>query len=454
MACIFISAAHKSSGKTTVSVGLGAALTNRGLSVQPFKKGPDYIDPMWLSAATGRACHSLDFHTMTDDVIRNDYARHAADADLALIEGNKGLFDGLDLDGGNSNAAMASFLDTPVILVIDARGMTRGIAPLILGYQAFGPEVRIQGVILNNIGGSRHEAKLRRIVEHYTDVEVLGAVQRDSSLGIEERHMGLIPDIETPDKLTIIRAAANAIKSQVNLERVVEIAATAKLPPIPPPGPANVKADLTIGYALDSAFGFYYPGDLDALRAAGAKLVPINMMTASRLPDIDGLIIGGGFPETHMTELEANTSMRNEVREAIDSGMPCYAECGGMIYLARRLSWNGKTSEMAGVIAADVTIHEKPQGRGYVKLMSTGQSPWPLPTLVPAHEFHYASLDNVPENTVFAYQVMRGTGIDGKHDGIVHKNLLASFCHLRSTASTPWAAGFTDFVRNHKNTNP
>ncbi len=184
MACIFISAAHKSSGKTTVSTGLGAAFTGRGISVQPFKKGPDYIDPMWLSAATGRACHSLDFHTMADDEIRDTYARHAADAELALIEGNKGLFDGLDLDGGNSNAAMASFLETPVILVIDARGMTRGIAPLILGYQAFGPEVRIQGVILNNIGGSRHEAKLRRIVEHYTDVEMLGAVQRDDKLSI------------------------------------------------------------------------------------------------------------------------------------------------------------------------------------------------------------------------------------------------------------------------------
>ncbi len=265
--------------------------------------------------------------------------------------------------------------------------------------------------------------------------------------------MGLVTSIETADRIAIIGAAAEAIEKQVNLERVLEIAATARPVPAAAPEPATVRADVTIGYALDSAFGFYYPGDLDALRTAGAALVPINMMSASKLPDIDGLIIGGGFPETHIRELEANSSLRHDLRDAIDNGLPCYAECGGMIYLARRLTWNGETGEMAGVIAADVTIHKKPQGRGYVKLRTTGQEPWPLPARIPAHEFHYASLENMQGNTAFAYQVMRGTGIDGNNDGIVYKNLLASFCHLRNTAANPWAERFTDFVRAHKRAN-
>ena len=190
---LLISAAHKSSGKTTVSLGLCAALATRGLAVQPFKKGPDYIDPMWLGRAAGRPCYNLDFHCMAHAEILGSVGHHAGNADIALIEGNKGLYDGLDLDGSNSNAALARLTQTPVVLVLDARGMTRGIAPLILGNQAFDPEVNIAGVILNQLGGSRHEAKLRAVIEHYTDVPVIGGVHRDRALEIVERHLGLIP---------------------------------------------------------------------------------------------------------------------------------------------------------------------------------------------------------------------------------------------------------------------
>jgi cobyrinic acid a,c-diamide synthase len=196
MAQLFISAAHKSSGKTTISVGLAAALAARGLAVQTFKKGPDYIDPMWLALASGRPCRNLDFHLMSRDEIGASFARHAAAADVSLVEGNKGLHDGLDLDGSNSNAALAALLGAPVVLVLDARGMTRGVAPLILGYQAFDPAVRIAGVILNNLGGARHEAKLRAVIEHYTDCAVLGAVPCDERLAITERHLGLVPSNE------------------------------------------------------------------------------------------------------------------------------------------------------------------------------------------------------------------------------------------------------------------
>ncbi len=198
MASLFISAAHKSSGKTTVSIGLCAALRKRGLVVQPFKKGPDYIDPIWLGMVAGRTCYNLDFFTAGKQETIEDFARHNQSADISIIEGNKGLYDGLDLDGSNSNAALAKSLHSPVILVIDARGTMRGIAPLLIGYQVFDSEVNIAGVIVNMTGGSRHESKLRAAVEHYTDIPFLGALGKDSSISLDEQHIGLIPCNEEP----------------------------------------------------------------------------------------------------------------------------------------------------------------------------------------------------------------------------------------------------------------
>ena len=235
MSRLLISAAHKSSGKTTVSLGLCAALAARDLVVQPFKKGPDYIDPMWLGLAAGRPCHNLDFYCMSHEEILATVGHYSTDADISLIEGNKGLYDGLDLDGSNSNAALATLTHTPVILVLDARGMTRGIAPLILGYQAFDPEVRIAGIILNQLGGSRHEAKLRAVIEHYTDVPVIGGVHRNQALEIVERHLGLIPsneDCAADKKIIEIR---DRIKDQVDLDRLLAVAGHDTLDFTPPP---------------------------------------------------------------------------------------------------------------------------------------------------------------------------------------------------------------------------
>lgn len=457
MAHIFISAAHKSSGKTTVSIGLAAALAGQGLNVQTFKKGPDYIDPMWLSRATGRPCRNLDYYTMSNQEILASFSRHGDGSDFALIEGNKGLYDGLDLEGGNSNAALATLLGAPVILVIDARGMTRGIAPLILGYQAFDPALNIAGIILNKVGGPRHERKLRAIINHYTNVPVLGAVQRDEQLEIAERHLGLTPSNEAPQADAKISAIAALIAKQVDLEAIKAIASGAvemSAPALPRRRADN--SDISIGIARDAAFGFYYPGDLEALEDAGAKLVDIDMTRDHSLPEIDGLFIGGGFPETRMAELEANQPMRNAVAGAIEEGLPAYAECGGLMYLARSLTWNGERHNMAGVIAGDVVMHKTPQGRGYVRLRETGLGPWPLfdaggrPGEIPAHEFHYSSIENLEGEPVFAYQVLRGHGFDGNNDGLVHRNLLASYAHLRDVGANRWAARFINFVRSCK----
>jgi cobyrinic acid a,c-diamide synthase len=450
---LFISAAHKSSGKTTVCVGLAAALAARGETVQPFKKGPDYIDPLWLGMAAGRPCYNLDAYLMEADEIRGQVARAMRGASIGIVEGNKGLYDGLDLEGANSNAAMAALLGTPVVLVLDARGMTRGIAPLILGYQAFDRSIRIAGVILNQLGGPRHEAKLRAVIEHYTDVPVLGAVQHDERIAIAERHLGLVPSNEASEARAVICRIAEAIAGQVDLERLREVArqaaplAAAREAPRSPGG-----APVRIGIARDAAFGFYYPGDLDALRGAGAELVDFDALHAGHLPPVDGLFIGGGFPETHLEALAANAGLRRELHDAIEAGMPAYAECGGLMYLARGIEWDGRAAPMVGVIPADIVMHRRPVGRGYVHLRETGHGPWPRAQAQPirAHEFHYSSVENLAPGVEFAYEVERGHGVDGRHDGIVHKNLLASFAHLRDVAGNPWAHRFVDFVRSCK----
>jgi cobyrinic acid a,c-diamide synthase len=452
MSRLLISAAHKSSGKTTVSLGLCAALAARGLAVQPFKKGPDYIDPMWLGRAAGRPCHNLDFHCMSHAEILSSVGQHAGNADIALIEGNKGLYDGLDLEGSNSNAALAKLTLTPVVLVLDARGMTRGIAPLILGNQAFDPEVNIAGVILNQLGGSRHEAKLRAVIEHYTDVPVLGGVHRDRALEILERHLGLIPSNEADAadaKIATIRAL---IEQQVDLDRLLAVAGDSPFSFVPPPVavPSSASQQVRIGVARDAAFGFYYPDDLDALQQAGAELVMFDTLRDATLPAVDGLFIGGGFPESHMQALEQNSALRRTIREAIENGLPAYAECGGLMYLSRSLSWHGECREMVGVIPADCVMHERPRGRGYVSLQETPCAPWPpgpQSQEFAAHEFHYSGLENLPDNLQFAYEVKRGTGIDGRHDGIVLHRLLACYSHMRDTAQHHWARRFVEFVR-------
>jgi cobyrinic acid a,c-diamide synthase len=305
MAHLYIAAAHKSSGKTSVSTGLTAALAERGLSVQPFKKGPDYIDPLWLARAAGRACYNLDFFTQSRAEIHSMFTEKSLDADISIIEGNKGLFDGLDVEGTDSNAALAKMLSSPVVLVIETGGMTRGIAPLIRGYLDFDPDADIRGVILNKVGGARHETKLRSALERYTDTEVLGVIGRDAALEIPERHLGLIPANEAGAPDTVIARLAAAVTAGVDLDRIIDISGDAALPAAmagPVAGPqqqaVDARPDVRIAIARDAAFGFYYPDDLEAFTRAGAELVPFDTLIDTQLPEADGLFIGGGFPET------------------------------------------------------------------------------------------------------------------------------------------------------------
>ena len=452
---LLVTATRKSSGKTTVTLGLSAAWASNGIAVQPFKKGPDYIDPMWLSAAAGRPCINLDFHTMSQDEILQLCDRYAGDADIALIEGNKGLFDGLDLHGSDSNAALARLLKAPVLLLIDVEGMTRGVAPIINGYRSFDPDINFAGVVLNNYAGDRHLAKLRAVIESYTDMPVLGAVPRSAELAIAERHLGLTTLRETGEAVHRLDCIRRIVEDSVDLDKLRDLAAEAPLLEVPPvlQIEQGAFAGLRIGIARDEAFCFYYPDDLDQFRALGAELVFFDTLRDNGLPPVDALFIGGGFPETQAADLERNTAMRESIRRFLVNGGPVYAECGGLMYLARSISWRDRRHKMVGAIDAEVAVEARPVGRGYVELEVGADHPWSAPRLVRAHEFHYSRLMSVPSESRFGFNVRRGHGIDGQRDGLVQDNLFAAYAHQRDTRENPWVSEFLAHVMGLRNGN-
>ncbi len=452
MANLLLSAAQKSSGKTVLTVGICNALRNKGYTVQSFKKGPDYIDPMWLAKATQRDCYNLDFWTQSKKEILTTLSVHSQNSDISIIEGNKGLHDGLAADGSNSNAALAKLTGAPVILILNTSGTIRGVAPLLLGYQQFDPEVNIAGVILNFVGGSRHAAKLQTVIERYTTIPVLGVVHRNKKLELVERYLGLMPSNEDQFANKKVKQIAEIISDQVDIDKIFEISKTAKSIPSYKNDKTNIKYDLKIAYAKDEAFGFYYADDLDMFRELGVQLIPFDTLHDTTVPEADALFIGGGFPEKRMQQLAKNSQMKNTIRTAIENGMPCYAECGGLMYLCSTIEYEEQRAEMVGIIDADCKMQEKPIGRGYTLLQKTSRHPWGdvETSELPGHEFHYSKLNNSLDHQQYAYQVNRGYGINGQNDGIVYKNLLACYAHQRNTSQNQWISNFLEFVKTHK----
>lgn len=442
---IYLSAAHKSSGKTIVSLGLCAAFKQQSFSVQTFKKGPDYIDSIWLSQASGNPCYNLDFYNMSNAEITTLYQHQSQHSDITIIEGNKGLYDGISPKGGDANADLAKLLNVGVILVIDTSGITRGIAPLLNGYQAFDTKVNIIGVILNKVAGSRHQSKLIQAVEYYSDIPVLGAVRRSAELVIDERHLGLVPANEMAKSQIFIDTAAKHISEQVDLNKIITSKASKRLSKkLKPP----LQKGITVAVAKDRAFGFYYPDDLDKFAALGVEIKYFDTFKASRLPKCDGLFIGGGFPEMHLPALSANRTLLKDIKTQIQNGLATYAECAGLMYLTNSID----KYPMARVIDATTYTTRKPVGRGYVKLEPTSKHPWHgMPKLIYAHEFHYSKLSNIHPNTHYGFKVLRGVGVDNKFDGIIQHNLLASYTHLRNVVGNAWVVQFVDFIKRSKN---
>ena len=445
----YISAAHKSSGKTIISLGLCRAISNLNSKVQSFKKGPDYIDPIWLAKASHQPCYNLDFFNMSSEEILDLYNNHSATSDVSIIEGNKGLFDGMSVDGGDANADLAKSLNLPVILVIDTNGMTRGIAPLLQGYQKFDHGVNIQGVILNKVGGNRHESKLINAIEHYTDLKVYGSVQRNKELDIDERHLGLIPANEDDKSEIKINRISEIIADSINIKKILSDTPNNIVSQSKPR--ESIPSSLTIAIPRDAAFGFYYQDDLALFEKLGTKISYFDAIRDSKLPECDGLFIGGGFPEMSLEELSSNKSLLTDIQNKINAGLPAYAECGGLMYLTNNIEFLDRSFPMVGVINANTVMMQRPVGRGYVEIEPTDSHPWKdVSRKISAHEFHYSRLENIATDYEYAYNVLRGVGIINKKDGIITKNLLATYSHLRSVGGNLWVQQFIEFIKTLK----
>ncbi|MBF0588075.1 MAG: cobyrinate a,c-diamide synthase [Magnetococcales bacterium] len=449
---LFLSATRKSSGKTVVTIGLAAALARRGLKVQTFKKGLDFIDPMWHGRASGVACRNLDPYIMGMEGTQSAFLRYSAEADISLIEGNMGYFDGQDLEGADSSAALAEALQAPALLIVDCKGMARGVAPLVRGHLDFpGGGAAIGGVILNHVASLRHEKRLRAALARFTAVPVLGAIPRSAAVAIDERHLGLVPVGERDELREVIGAAADRAEEYLDLEAILVLARGVKAPGYAQqaaPVLASSGEKIRVAYAADRAFNFYYPDNLEALASVGVEMVPVDFLNDRRLPDVAGLFIGGGFPEMFMERLTGNSELMGTIRRQAEDGLPIYAECGGLMALSERLRWDGKEAKMIGALPIDVSMFRKPQGYGYMALEGSGQGPWLAKGEVArCHEFHYSRVTRLGEGTRFAYKVQRGFGVDGSHDGLLYRNIWASYAHIHVAGSPGWAEALRRFWR-------
>ncbi len=432
------------SGKTLVSLGIARALSDRGVAVRPFKKGPDYIDTAWLGVAARSTCRNLDTFLMSDEAMASALAKAAGAADLLLVEGNRGLFDGVDIEGSHSTAMLARRLAAPVVLVLDCTKMTRTAAALVLGCRAMDPEVDLAGVILNRVGCGRHETIVREAVAGIAGTPVLGAIRRiKGDDPLPGRHLGLVTAVEHPDPEEAVQRAAEAVAAGVDLDRLLAVAQWAPELELMPSDTPVEQVAVTIGYLEGKAFSFYYPENLERLRAAGVQLVPIDPANASELPEVDGLYIGGGFPEVHAARLGANTEFTASVRARVDAGMPIYAECAGLMYLARELVVDGIGHAMAGVLDLVVEQRPTPQGHGYEVAVVDRDNPFfAAGTRLVGHEFHYSRLVSGSDREHSVLRVERGTGIGDSRDGITNGRVFASYLHLHAGATPGWADGF------------
>ncbi|MFC1852920.1 cobyrinate a,c-diamide synthase [candidate division CSSED10-310 bacterium] len=435
-------------GKTLLSIGLVRAYTREfGFNVGAFKKGPDYIDAAWLSQAAGSKARNLDTFMMSQDMILHSFGRHNIDKDISIIEGNRGLFDGLDIKGTHSTAQLAKILNVPVLLVVNIVKVTRTAVAMVLGCQHLDPDIRLMGVILNRYSTLRHKKIVSDAIEEECHVPVLGAIPafKDEQL-LPDRHLGLITPAEHHTMTQTIETVASKIQQHCDLKKILTLArksAPSRLSKITSPfefqGHTSKQA-LKIGYFSDSAFTFYYPENLEILAREGVELVPISSLDAPELPVVHALYIGGGFPETHAAQLSGNQSLMASIRNAVQKGMPVYAECGGLIYLSRQLIYKGRVFPMAAVFPVTTIMKEKPQGHGYVIARVTRENPFfQVGTELKGHEFHYSTVVPAESEVDTAFEMLRGTGAYSGHDGLITKNVLATYIHLHALGTPQWA---------------
>jgi cobyrinic acid a,c-diamide synthase len=437
---VIIAGTHSGVGKTSVSLAVMAGLKKAGYRVQAYKVGPDYIDPSYHEVATGQPAHNLDDWMMGTTAVQGLFQQTSQDCDIAVIEGVMGLFDGFGTTNDEgSTAKIAKLLNAPVILVVDAGHMARSVSAVIKGYQTLDPEIKICGVILNRVASMNHWQMLKESIEHYNQCPILGAIFRDEKISIPERHLGLQPASENPVfleclesliQLTEVKPEKNS--SSIDLTAIFNLAQQHNfhLPPVDFFPFKSVPSSVRFAYAKDRAFHFYYQANLDFLKRCGADLIAFSPLEDDRLPEnVSGLYFGGGFPEIYAKELENNESMRDSIREAVESGMPTYAECGGLMYLTQGIkTLDGKTSQMVGVIPGFIEMTPKLVNFGYcenelLKDCCFGKKG----ERFRGHEFHYSRWDAEGEGAI--HQVVKKRRQSSRPEGYHHGNLLASYVH-------------------------
>jgi cobyrinic acid a,c-diamide synthase len=471
---ILISALRGGAGKTIVSIGMTAAWKDSGKQITPFKKGPDYIDAGWLSLAAGRPCYNLDTFLIKAPRILQSFYSHSTKDGISVIEGNRGLYDGIDIQGSTSTAELAKLLKAPVVLCIDCTKSTRTMAAAVLGCMVFDPDVAIKGVILNRVAGSRHENVLQKNIEQYCHIPVLGAIPKLDWEKFPERHLGLVPTPEHGCARDAVDDAARIAARYLDLDALAEISFNAReLPCLDVPSNKTLNKGGThssirsgaesslypvrhprpkIGIIRDSAFQFYYPENIEALQTAGAETLIISPFTSDSIPPVDALYIGGGFPETHARELSNNVTFRKQLKDLANDGLPIYAECGGLMYLGEELVLGEASYPMAGVLPVVFGFSKKPQGHGYTVVKVAHKNPYfDIGTEIKGHEFHYSKvLDWRGEDDDLAFVMKRGVGFVNKRDGVCYKNVLATYTHIHALGTTSWAGALvrsaTDWV--------
>lgn len=426
----------------------------KALAVSVFKKGPDYIDSAWLGYFAQTPCRNLDTWLTGEEIVYRSFCRHSQGADISVIEGNRGLFDGFDVEGTHSTAGLARLLKAPVILIVDVTKVTRTVAALVKGCVEFEKDINIGGVILNRVAGERHKKIIIESIEKYTGLPVLGAIprlDRDGTI-IPSRHLGLVTPSEFDRNVALSSRLREIAEKYLNVPAMIELAGqaplldTGELKPVVRP-----EIDIKIGYFRDRAFTFYYPENLEALQNRGAELVEISSIEDSALPAIDGLYIGGGFPETQAEKISNNQALLTTLRNAIQDGLPVYAECGGLMLLCRSVVWHNQTFPMAGVFPIDLTMHPKPVGHGYTLLETDAANSFYPPGLrIRGHEFHYSAPLEYKETFPTCLKVDKGTGLGNNRDGLVYKNCMAAYTHIHADGYPEWAEALCRLARRHK----
>ncbi len=488
-------------GKTVISLGVAAAWRDIGIKIAPFKKGPDYIDAGWLSKAAGRSCYNLDTFMCSTQQAVYSFQKNSLLADIAIIEGNRGLYDGIDIQGRTSTAEIAKLFKLPVILVLDCTKSTRTMAALLLGCIHFDPHVNIMGVILNRVAGKRHENKVKDNIRQFCNIPVFGSVPKLKAEDFPERHMGLVPSAEHELALESIKAAARMARQYIDLDGLyraclkasqthnapaMDVSAadneaqilcehcrkkatsspkakyslspadafpTGTKPLIHPP--LSKKQRPTIGVIRDSAFQFYYPDNLESLEESGAILQIISPLKSDHLPPVDAIYMGGGFPETHAAQLANNESFRNQLKSLAMKGLPIYAECGGLIFLGKSLTLADITYPMADILPISFGLSKRPVGHGYTQVRVIQDNPFfEKGTVIRGHEFRYSHVIDIEyQENEMVFFMERGKGIIDKKDGFCRYNVFGTYTHTLSSCASSWSHAMVKQALAHKNRN-